>query len=265
MTYVAGTPGLKARQLKRILAPGRFDVVHFHLVTLVGGPGRAALRRRRQALHDARPLARLPDVRPLAVQPRALRSPECLRCTLSFRRPPQLWRYTRWSDTSPTSTSSSLRAARRSSSIARAASPTRCGICRTSCRPATRPSRLATSRAALGPYFLFVGRLVKLKGVQTLIEAFRRYDSADLLIAGDGVYGDELRRQAEGSSTSASSAACIHASCALSTRAPSPCSFRRSSTRPSASSRLEAFAQRTPVIAHEHGAVGSSSRRAAEV
>src|SRR5439155_24646580 len=48
------------------------------------------------------------------------------------------------------------------------------------------------------PYFLFVGRLVRLKGVHTLIEAFRRYAAADLLIAGDGVYGEELRRQAEG-------------------------------------------------------------------
>ena len=39
---------------------------------------------------------------------------------------------------------------------------------------------------------------MKLKGVQTLIEAFRRYDKADLLIAGDGAYADELHKQAAG-------------------------------------------------------------------
>jgi glycosyltransferase involved in cell wall biosynthesis len=46
------------------------------------------------------------------------------------------------------------------------------------------------------PYFLFVGRLVKLKGVHTLIDAFRDYDAADLLIAGDGADADELKRAA---------------------------------------------------------------------
>jgi glycosyltransferase involved in cell wall biosynthesis len=39
---------------------------------------------------------------------------------------------------------------------------------------------------------------VKLKGAQTLIEAFRRYAAADLVVAGDGPYGDELRSQAAG-------------------------------------------------------------------
>jgi glycosyltransferase involved in cell wall biosynthesis len=47
------------------------------------------------------------------------------------------------------------------------------------------------------PYFLFVGRLVKIKGVQTLIEIFTRYEAADLVIAGDGPYEEELRRQAD--------------------------------------------------------------------
>jgi glycosyltransferase involved in cell wall biosynthesis len=48
------------------------------------------------------------------------------------------------------------------------------------------------------PYFLFVGRLEKMKGAQILIEAFRNYGKADLLIVGDGAYQAELRRQAQG-------------------------------------------------------------------
>jgi glycosyltransferase involved in cell wall biosynthesis len=39
-----------------------------------------------------------------------------------------------------------------------------------------------------GPFFLFVGRLEKLKGLQTLIPVFRRYLKAQLLIAGTGSY-----------------------------------------------------------------------------
>ena len=45
------------------------------------------------------------------------------------------------------------------------------------------------------PYFLFVGRLEKLKGVETLLPVFDRYPDADLLIAGAGKYGGELRRR----------------------------------------------------------------------
>src|SRR3972149_5468660 len=49
------------------------------------------------------------------------------------------------------------------------------------------------------PYFLFVGRLEKLKGLQTLIPIFRHYRKAQLLIAGTGNYEPELRRLANGS------------------------------------------------------------------
>ena len=63
---------------------------------------------------------------------------------------------------------------------------------------AALPAPIASDDAARRPYFLFVGRLEKLKGVQTLLDAFRGYDAADLVIAGDGTYGPDLRRQAVG-------------------------------------------------------------------
>ena len=46
------------------------------------------------------------------------------------------------------------------------------------------------------PYFLFVGRLEKIKGVETLFPSFGRYPQADLLIAGTGTIENELRTQA---------------------------------------------------------------------
>jgi glycosyltransferase involved in cell wall biosynthesis len=48
------------------------------------------------------------------------------------------------------------------------------------------------------PYFLFVGRLEKIKGVQVLIEAFRHYRNANLLIAGTGTYRETLEEMADG-------------------------------------------------------------------
>jgi glycosyltransferase involved in cell wall biosynthesis len=48
------------------------------------------------------------------------------------------------------------------------------------------------------PFFLFVGRLEKIKGVQTLIPVFRRLEHVDLVIAGSGNYEAELRAMANG-------------------------------------------------------------------
>lgn len=50
------------------------------------------------------------------------------------------------------------------------------------------------------PYFLFVGRLEYIKGVQNLINAFRDNPEFDLLVAGDGVYRHALELQADGCS-----------------------------------------------------------------
>jgi glycosyltransferase involved in cell wall biosynthesis len=43
------------------------------------------------------------------------------------------------------------------------------------------------------PYFLYVGRLERIKGLDDVIPAVARYPDADLLIAGDGTHGDALR------------------------------------------------------------------------
>jgi glycosyltransferase involved in cell wall biosynthesis len=50
------------------------------------------------------------------------------------------------------------------------------------------------------PYFLFVGRLEKIKGLQTLIPLFRSYKKAELWIAGKGTYETKLKKLAKSSS-----------------------------------------------------------------
>lgn len=49
------------------------------------------------------------------------------------------------------------------------------------------------------PYFLFVGRLEQIKGVQNIIPVFKNQSKYDLLIAGDGEYRETLEKQAENS------------------------------------------------------------------
>lgn len=48
------------------------------------------------------------------------------------------------------------------------------------------------------PYFLFVGRLEEIKGVQNLIPVFEEKPEFDLLVAGDGEYTGDLKELAEG-------------------------------------------------------------------
>ena len=93
-TYLTGRPGVYARQLHDVLDGGRFDVIHFHNVSLAGGPGVLEYG-------DAVKLYTTSEhwlVCPMHVLFRYNREPcvepHCLRCTLAFRRPPQLWRYT---------------------------------------------------------------------------------------------------------------------------------------------------------------------------
>ena len=264
-TYLSGRPGPKRPALERIFAGDPFDVVHFHLVTLFGpgvlSYGGDALKL--YTTHDHWLVCPMYDLwkrnRELCVQP------ECLRCQLSFRRPPQLWRHTRLLE-------------RRLPEIDLFLSPSESTIREHRRRGFTAPMRrlpyfLPLSEAAAPPppgpvegpragrpYFLFVGRLVKLKGLQTLIEAFRRYDRADLLVAGDGVYADELRRLAAGlehvrflGRVHPDRLRGLYAG-AVATLVPSLVYETFGFIT------LESLAQRTPVVATSLGAVGELAR-----
>ena len=126
--------------------------------------------------------------------------PQCFRCSLAFRRPPQLWRYTGLLERQLRNVDLFLSPSRFTEDAHRSRGftqpikqlphfvPTLEGAS----APAA-PSQNGSRR----PYFLYVGRLVKLKGVHTLIERFRNYP-ADLVVAGDGDHIGELRRLAAG-------------------------------------------------------------------
>jgi glycosyltransferase involved in cell wall biosynthesis len=208
MTYLTGRPGLKARPLSAVFRENRFDVTHYHLSTLIG-PGAFSYGQgiKLYTTHDHWLVCPMYDL--WRDNRQVCEEPHCLRCTINFRRPPQLWRYTGL-------------LARQQRQIDLFLAPSRSVIEQHQRRgfdapmrylphflpPSTAPAPAEASDGIFPaggrsdgrsrPYFLFVGRLVKVKGVQTLIETFRHYDEADLLIAGDGAYERELRAQAAG-------------------------------------------------------------------
>jgi glycosyltransferase involved in cell wall biosynthesis len=253
VTYLSGKPGLKRGALESIFGGEAFDVVHFHNISLVGGPGILSYGTglKLYTMHEHWLVCPMHVLWKMNREPCV--KPQCLRCTMAFRRPPQLWRYTGLLE-------------RELRNVDVFLAPSRFAIEAHHERGFPHPIRhlplfMPDSAAAPPdgdpssgrPYFLFVGRLERIKGLQTLIELFRGYDAADLLVAGEGNYGPDLRRQAAGlehvrflGSLDESRLRRLYAD-AIALLLPSV------GYEVAPSVNLEAFAQRTPVIARELG------------
>jgi glycosyltransferase involved in cell wall biosynthesis len=253
-TYLTGRPALNAPVLDEVFAD-HFDVTHFHNVSLIGGPG--VLR-----YGDGVKLYTMNEhwlVCPMHVLWRDNREPcyepHCVRCSLAFRRPPQPWRYTSLLE-------------RMVQHVDLFLSPSRFTLEAHRTRGFTRPIRhlpyflppadeppAGAAPPHPRPYFLFVGRLERIKGVETLIERFRSYRDADLLVAGSGELDEELRTRAADldhvhflGRVEPAKLPQLYAS-ALALIVPSV-GFEVSGIV-----TLEAFAQRTPAIVRDLGAL----------
>jgi glycosyltransferase involved in cell wall biosynthesis len=198
LTHQFGRPVVHHDRLKQILAPGAFDVISFNNISLVGGPGVLAYGDGIK-IYEAHEHWLVCPTHVLWRYNRELcDAKQCLSCTLSYRRPPQLWRYTdllgrnlRHVDTFIAKSEFSREKHREFGF------PGQMEVI-----PYFLPDD-ATGDGAQDsappydrPYFLFVGRLEKIKGLQDILPAFDGPAGADLLIAGAGDYEPELRRLA---------------------------------------------------------------------
>jgi glycosyltransferase involved in cell wall biosynthesis len=206
-TYVSGGPAFYGAQLADAFRGEVFDVVHFHNVSLAGGPGVLAHG-------DGVKLYTTSEhwlVCPMHVLFRYGREPctepHCLRCTLAYRRPPQLWRYTGLLERSAAHVDLFLAPSRFTLEAHRSRGfswPMRVlphflaeDDVTIPATPGSDPGQ-AGVRPRERPFVLFVGRLERLKGVHVLVEAFRDYRELDLLVAGGGEERDALERAAAG-------------------------------------------------------------------
>ncbi|MEZ5503860.1 MAG: glycosyltransferase family 4 protein [Halioglobus sp.] len=202
LTHQLGVPGLKRGAIRRILSAGDFDVIHFHNISLVGGPGILAYG-------DAVKLYTAHEywlVCPLSTlwkfQRRNCEARSCVTCTLNARRPPQWWRYTQLLERNlghlDAIISPSEFLIHKHHEMGLQAKFTHLPNFLPDAAGAPSGAGTTHSGETGRPFFLVVGRLEKSKGVHRAIEVFQQADHADLLIIGTGQYEAELRAMASG-------------------------------------------------------------------
>ena len=202
LVHQLGHPVAHRGALRRLMRDRQFDVVVFHNASLIGGPGLLSFGGDALKVYVAHEHWL---VCPTHVLWRFNREPcdgrACTRCVLSYRRPPQAWRYTGALE---------RRLGEVDLFIARSEFSRRKHRDFGFPRPMAvlpyflpgpfpdRPEPRTPDRPHDRPYFLFVGRLERIKGLDAVLPAFRRYPDADLLVIGDGEEAAALRAMSEG-------------------------------------------------------------------
>lgn len=200
-THQTGYPWFKAHAIRKLLREIRPDVVHFHNLSLIGGPGLlkmpvpGAIKFMTAHEHWL--------VCPLSVlwkfDSGVCETPECVKCCVKAGRPPQLWRKTNLINQSLSHLDALI-----CPSLSTRREHARRGI---AARMVHLPYFLPTDYTGLPtaptpryarPYVVAAGRLETIKGFQDAIEAARRLPRIDLRIAGSGRFETRLRELAEG-------------------------------------------------------------------
>ena len=200
LTQQAGWPVVQGRAIQRLLDAGNYDVIIFNNISLVGGPGLLSYGKALK-LYMAHEHWLVCPSHVLWRHGRELcTGRECLRCVLSYRRPPQLWRYTGLLEKQQKHVDTFIamsefsRDKHREFGFGPDMEVVNYFLPDTGVELAATEDDPPHER----PYFLFVGRLEKIKGLDDVIPVFGEYAGADLVIAGDGEYAATLKRIAAG-------------------------------------------------------------------
>ena len=200
LTQQLGRPVLNGGRIARLLDERKFDVINFHNISLVGGPGILKYGRALK-LYMAHEHWLVCPSHVLWRHNRELcTGRECLKCELTYRRPPQLWRRTGYLERELHHVDAFIAMSEFSRQKHREFGFPREMEVLPYFLPDPEPAgaRVGGASPHGRPYFLFVGRLEKIKGLDDVIPVFRDYPGADLVIAGDGEYGATLRALGDG-------------------------------------------------------------------
>jgi glycosyltransferase involved in cell wall biosynthesis len=200
LTQQTGRSYLKRKYISQLLNSKPYDVMHFHNVSLLG-PDILTFEPDQGTVIKVYTTHEHWLICPTHVlwkfTGRPCDRPECFRCTIRAKRPPQIWRYTGQLEkasqhidqfVSPSRFTARMHAHR---GFPQPVAHLPCFIERVDRdwqHPGPRPQE--------HPYFLFVGRLEVIKGLHRLIEVWKNVKQFDLLVAGTGDYEKRLREQA---------------------------------------------------------------------
>lgn len=200
-THQLGRPLVHGKRIRSILERG-FDVLHFHNISLVGGP---------QLLSYGQGIKLYTAHEHWLVCPNHIlwrhdREPctgrECLRCVVRAKRPPQPWRRTSLLAEKSRGVDAFLALSAFSAEKHREFGfPVPMQVF-----PSFLPDEESSDGSGTGehqapaarPYFLFVGRLEAIKGLDDVIPLFDDALPAELWIAGSGAHEPVLRELARG-------------------------------------------------------------------
>jgi glycosyltransferase involved in cell wall biosynthesis len=198
LTHETGRPVIHGRTIERLLEEGGYDVINFHNVSLVGGPGVLSAGRALKIYMAHEHWLVCPSHVLWRHDREVCTGRQCTRCVLQRGRPPQFWRYTDYLERQLDhidlfiAMSSFSRDKHHEFGFSRPMEVL----------PYFLPQlnddspNVKTTPPQERPYFLFVGRLERIKGLDDVIPLFRGYEGADLLIAGDGDHAPALRQLA---------------------------------------------------------------------
>ncbi|MGE3820550.1 MAG: glycosyltransferase family 4 protein [Isosphaeraceae bacterium] len=200
-THQTGHPLFKAAKIRRLFREIGPDVVHFHNLSLIGGPGLLGFpvpgAVKLMTTHEHWLVCPLTVLWKLGAG--ICETPECGRCSVKAGRPPQLWRKTQLLPRSLAHLDALICPSRSTQREHR-----RRGIRRpTTLLPYFLPDDFPGGPTHPAPefsrpYVVAAGRLESIKGFQDAIEAVRGLPHVDLRIAGGGGFEAELRNRARG-------------------------------------------------------------------
>ncbi|HEX5070061.1 MAG TPA: glycosyltransferase family 4 protein [Vicinamibacterales bacterium] len=202
LTHQTGYPVVHGRRIQGLIRERRADVVVLNNVSLVGGPGLLSFGDDALRMYVAHEHWLVCPTHVLwRFNREACDERHCTRCMLSYRRPPQPWRYTGALERQLSHVDLFIARSEFSRRKHREFGFTRpmhvLPYFLPGPFPETPPPR-ASARPQDRPYFLTVGRLTRIKGLDSVIPVFRRFPDADLLIIGDGEEMATLKALAAG-------------------------------------------------------------------
>lgn len=256
LTHQTGRPFLKYGTLRRLFDQP-IDVVHFHNISLLGPQvlamhGRSDTALRVYTTHEHWLVC------PMHVLWKFNRAPcdrpTCVRCTLAAGRPPQLWRFTNLLANATQHVDLFLAPSRFTAGM-----HAERGFTRDMTylplfavrddddwrRPGPRPHDR--------PYFLFVGRLEPVKGLETLFEAWDHVQDADLVVVGEGSQRPLVEAAVARNPRIFMRGSVPHGQLAPYFVHALACIVPSATYEVAPTVVLEAFARRTPVIARDLG------------